>query len=363
MKTKQNNAGFSLLEVVLAMAILAIISIPLLSYFTNSMKYNAMMADKQHATTLAQEVAESLKAEDKLVQKNSSAVYGIPYLTNAGYVLDASSTDTLTSSADGRGEATYYGAASTIGKAYDVKVHVNTNTTQNGTAIPQVYGIDDMRDVLAVDDGQFDQALTYFCAANEAYCESKNPKETPLTEAQVRDRIKRTINISIKKDASYYEVVAEAVYECTDIEGSGSVTSFNQNCELANVRLEDVHAIYLLIDVQKEEDRLSITRGTGVTVEPELHVICQNIDSVPVGYRLIVLSGGITNPVIYTNLGKKGKNGSITNDSLIPFSPQEELVKSGMEVRDVQMQISVYKKGRGLSGDEPYITVNASKGE
>jgi len=39
-----NNGGFSLLEVILAMAILAIISIPLLSYFTQSMKYNAMMA-------------------------------------------------------------------------------------------------------------------------------------------------------------------------------------------------------------------------------------------------------------------------------------------------------------------------------
>lgn len=50
-----------MLEVILAMAILAILSIPLLSYFTQSMKYNAMMADKQHATNLAQEVMEDLK--------------------------------------------------------------------------------------------------------------------------------------------------------------------------------------------------------------------------------------------------------------------------------------------------------------
>ena len=41
MKKQQNNGGFSLLEVILAMAILAILSIPLLSYFTQSMKYNA----------------------------------------------------------------------------------------------------------------------------------------------------------------------------------------------------------------------------------------------------------------------------------------------------------------------------------
>lgn len=61
MKKQQNNGGFSLLEVILAMAILAILSIPLLSYFTQSMKYNAMTADKQHATNLAQEVMEDLK--------------------------------------------------------------------------------------------------------------------------------------------------------------------------------------------------------------------------------------------------------------------------------------------------------------
>ena len=115
MKKKQKNAGFSLVEVVLSMAILAIISIPLLAYFTDSMKYNVMMADKQHATTLAQEVAEQLKAQNKLVIKSAVAggldTYGVSYLTAAGYELDTSSTDTLTSSTDGIGEATYYGAA------------------------------------------------------------------------------------------------------------------------------------------------------------------------------------------------------------------------------------------------------------
>lgn len=70
MKKQQNNGGFSLLEVILAMAILAILSIPLLSYFTQSMKYNAMMADKQHATNLAQEVMEDLKKQPQLDRKS-----------------------------------------------------------------------------------------------------------------------------------------------------------------------------------------------------------------------------------------------------------------------------------------------------
>lgn len=73
-----NNGGFSLLEVILAMAILAIISIPLLSYFTQSMKYNAMMADKQHATNLAQEVLEDLKNQKKLAVVTTGAGFRVP---------------------------------------------------------------------------------------------------------------------------------------------------------------------------------------------------------------------------------------------------------------------------------------------
>ena len=86
MRRKQNNQGFSLLEVVLSMAILAIISIPLLSYFTQSVKYNAKMADKQHATNLGQEIMESLKDQPNLVQNVTDAGLTVPYLTNQGYV-------------------------------------------------------------------------------------------------------------------------------------------------------------------------------------------------------------------------------------------------------------------------------------
>ena len=89
MMKKQKNAGFSLVEVVLSMAILAIISIPLLAYFMDSMKYNTMMADKQHATTLAQEVLEDLKNQDVLLEGSGTAKT-IPYLLGRGYVADAS---------------------------------------------------------------------------------------------------------------------------------------------------------------------------------------------------------------------------------------------------------------------------------
>ena len=368
MKKKQKNAGFSLVEVVLSMAILAIISIPLLAYFTDSMKYNVMMADKQHATTLAQEVAEQLKAQNKLVAKSAVAggldTYGVSYLTAAGYELDTSATDTLTSSTDGIGEATYYGAADKIGEKYDVKVHIDTNTTHNATGISQIYGIDDTRDALVVDDDQFQEAVVYFKAVNEAAVDSGKTGVTSKTEAEIKTDMTRTINITMNKTTTGYEVIADAEYRSTIVDSTDTV--YNQNCELTSVHLKDLHAVYLLLEVSKDKDIVSITKGTGVAITPELHVICQNIDSVPAGYKLQI-TGDIdpaVDPAIYTNLGKNSHNGTITRNSGTPFSVQEDLVANKKEVRDADIQISVYKKGKGnTAGEEPYITVNASKGE
>ena len=110
-----NNGGFSLLEVILAMAILAIISIPLLSYFTQSMKYNAMMADKQHATNLAQEVLEDLKNQKELAVVTTGAGFRVPYLEGKGYTL-LSETPAAAPAPAFQAENVYYAAAGTSGR-------------------------------------------------------------------------------------------------------------------------------------------------------------------------------------------------------------------------------------------------------
>ena len=128
MKKQQNNGGFSLLEVILAMPILAILSIPLLSYFTQSMKYNAMTADKQHATNLAQEVMEDLKKQPQLVEPVSAGGFTVPYLT--GYV-QTGYTPAAAGGSTTAGEVSYYGAADAIGQKYDVEVKVSTDVPEN----------------------------------------------------------------------------------------------------------------------------------------------------------------------------------------------------------------------------------------
>ena len=59
---KQSNKGFTLVEVLVAIVILAIIVVPLLSAFVVSARTNAKARQTMRATTLAQNIMEELKA-------------------------------------------------------------------------------------------------------------------------------------------------------------------------------------------------------------------------------------------------------------------------------------------------------------
>jgi prepilin-type N-terminal cleavage/methylation domain-containing protein len=60
-KRLADNSGFTLVELILTIAILAVVSIPILSYFTDSAKHNAESRKKQNATVEAQDVLEKFK--------------------------------------------------------------------------------------------------------------------------------------------------------------------------------------------------------------------------------------------------------------------------------------------------------------
>lgn len=359
MRRKQNNAGFSLIEVILSMAILAIISIPLLSYFTESMKYNAQMADKQHATTLAQEVLEDLKNQDVLL-KGSGTAKTIPYLLGRGYVADASNN---LGDADGTGNfiggtGVFYGAADAIHEKYDVVVTAQSSTAENTKEIPEISGVDDKWDLLALENGQYEEALTHFCAANSAAGTSG------ITNDKIPEKMERTIGIDIQKDGVYYDVRVSCTYKCTGLSGVDSVDTY-ECTDYEEERLQDVKHIYILYNanLRNQTDTVVITKGIGaLALDPKLALICQNIADIDATYSVNVT--GINGSSVITNLGNNGKGGKVCDQMGVPFTDTNGLVQDKRQIRKITLQVSVFKKGEGnTSGAEPYITVNAAKGE
>lgn len=88
MKTKANQ-GFSLVEVIIAIAILAIVALPLFSSFAQSAKTNAKAREIMNATNLAQNIVEEIKADGVI------AYSGLTQIGTSSYT-DVPISDTLT---------------------------------------------------------------------------------------------------------------------------------------------------------------------------------------------------------------------------------------------------------------------------
>lgn len=364
-----SNAGFSLLEVILSMAILAILSIPLMSYFTQSMKYNAKMADKQHASNLAQEVMENLKNQPNLVQNVDASGFDVPYLAAENYVRD-SYTPAAPGSTGTGGSVDYYGQADAIGEKYDIRVSVSTNNAENVSKVPQVDGIDGTVDVIALENGQLQDALNYFSSKNMGYADEH--KISALSTDEICAKLHRTISITVKADY----VTVECFYRCDGVPGVDADDQY-QCSNYAEEDIENVEHIYLMYEVHQDTDEIELRCDVGVGV-PKLVIVCQNIGDVNTKYpsdkyRLTISpKNGCSMPEIASNLGKKSyenpavKNaGKIWQDSY-PLNNVKALVEKEQGIRKVNIEVSVYKKDKGDETDKDdyrYITVDSAKGE
>lgn len=91
----------------------------------------------------------------------TGAGFRVPYLEGKGYTL-LLETPAAAPAPAFQAKNVYYASAGTSGRAYDVEVSVSTAAAENDTNIPQIEGIDDTKDVVALEHNQLQEAMTYF---------------------------------------------------------------------------------------------------------------------------------------------------------------------------------------------------------
>lgn len=391
----RKNSGFTLIEVILSMAILAVISLPLLKYFTESIRYSQLMEKKQQSTVLAQQIVEQLKAEEVLIGEVGAddlgnPVYSVPVLVGPSPEPSASPNpayyQTVSGSFDSEGRGSMVLMKSD--SDYDVVVSLDTDSVANKIERPIVYSIDDTRDVLAIEKDQLNEAVIYFMAINSAYVSEQNAAKpgaspapglglTVMSKAQIVNNMSRKMTITIDKDASsgHYLVKGSYVYTCVDIEGAGSSSSFTGS-PIIDVKTAELRSIYLLYDALLEESAAAkrTPKKDELTVEnnvpelnffPNLVVVCQNIDETELSaYEFQIKYHGdesLANTKVRTNLnftniknsyGLSGSTDKVTN-----------LSESGYPVRIINITASVYNAGGYAGGQEPYAVFTSTKGE
>lgn len=382
------NGGFSLVEVVISMVILVLISIPLLNYFTDSLKASARMAQRQVATMLAQELTESMKSLERLIQfSEDDDQFGVPLLTDSvedggiGLAIDTVSSDFYSK---GMGEIVFTGPYVTDHGTYDLRITLSTNVSANAVERPMIYGIDDATDVLAVEMDQRTEATIYFMAANSDYCNRFGG--TPLDEAAVRAMTERIINMKIDWDGASYTVKVYYEYTCPGLPGVDDTVVWT-GTDLADARVAELKNIYLLYNksgkTTKPHDTIVIDLTEEAetmlksTAKPELYLVCQDAgvwgalpdptgetDLADAYYQLKLIQTNDYYKIdtFHTNINGTDRTGLLIDKNGGVITNTKGLTGKETPIRLVSIQIEVFT--RDHDDDEPALTViNTTKGE
>lgn len=376
------NAGFTLVEVMLAMAILAILTISLLNYFGTSLAYNTKMAASQKATLLAQEIAEELKGQDTLIQAKtetqpdgtSKDVYTVPYLSE--YEVTQNNLD-----AEGKGDISFKGDADKLNKNYDVTIDIKSEKSAWDKA-KKIYGFDNTNSILAVDENQDDDALLNFKSVYASYCDDykqNNGTEvsTKLTDAEIKAKIKRTIDVEISKGISEteYTVNIKYIYVAAGLNPADSSSSDEKSYNiLSGVKISELKNLFILYHTFNQNDYMNIKNmTTDINIPDKLYLVAQKrsaSDSLPANYKMYITGLNVTK--IYSNIGTGetvSNNSQILKkisetDSGSPITPNKLSDDDFASVHTVNFKVSVYEKGKaGVTGAKPYITIDGTKGE
>lgn len=131
---KQNNKGMTLIELMIAVAILSVAIIPLMNAFVNSMRYSAKGRELQQTTVLAQTIME--KCKGYTVKELDTKMLDHTFLTSATVsadgtkipMTDASTLWGLGAGSPGTDEKYYFiGGVHLENHTYDVSVKINSH--------------------------------------------------------------------------------------------------------------------------------------------------------------------------------------------------------------------------------------------
>lgn len=369
-RLRNNNAGMSLVEVLIAMVMLAVISVPLIKYFTDSMSHSIKTAQKQQATAEAQALMEDLEAQYMLVNEQADAsgnmAYDAYYLIEQGY-SKVTGDSSLGFDPDGVGRQIYRKA----GTDYDYEVIVETDMTFNTTAHPAINAVDDTTDVFAAETNQLTEALLHFQAVNQSYASQNGV--TPLTLDQIKRVMEKTIKVELGKTTSGYTIDVYYEYTCKGRNWPGSPDTYISNSLYVGEKKE-IKNLYILYNrkdcmVQNvpDIDRVVITRDlSAMSACPELYLVCQNAvaDS---NYQIRMTA--LPNQIIHSNIGntsdstkgivKPGAGGYRL--TILPITGDEETL------RIADITVNLYKSGYVADPDPDtatlFVTMSSTKGE
>ncbi len=253
---REDNKGFSLIEVVLAVAILALVTLPIMNYFTYSSQQTFEGRDKQTANMVAESALEELNSYNNYEQieklDEDGGVWTIddsdPTVTKMSRVTSNNGRDydvTATIQYDTYNKETKTIVASGTGDEIDSEF--------NDYEIPQPSEVYSSENVVASEDDQIDGALSEFYLREDA----RVPKSI------IQNQMDRTICIDVSYATTDHSLYRVEVYYRYKYNGD-SVKAHLCDSEIEVDKLENIFVFYNLHKDGVINEEIDVTFGTDI---------------------------------------------------------------------------------------------------
>ena len=359
---KRQSDGFSLVEVIIAIAVLAVIAMSLLLYFSNASRYAEFGKTKQRADMAAQSVVEELAScttfeqiEEKLVEPDDSAwtVVSTPSAGKNNYLLSRKiSVDSMD-----------YKAMVTLDfDSYKATASATTTPVSkfNDYQAPQLEKVYSENNVVLEETDQTDAAVR-----DIFYQVYKNDKT--ITTAAIRDGLGRVLHIDMMPytgdpdSADLYLVRGRYEYQYEKAGVTYQCEMSVKDVKIEEDKLQKIYLFYRPVNSILNEETLDIT-ATGMPAGFDLskfsfYAVLQQEETVtpPYGYHLEITSAGNPTTDVLKNKVYCNTEGSAgSSDGLIIHKPKDRIATVTVEV--------YYEDETDFNEENRIIRVQTSKG-
>lgn len=344
-----NNQGFSLVELMVSIVILAIVIVPLLNNFVISARVSARAKKVQNETILAQSILEDMKTKS---------------------ILDIESEYADSSGIVPIGSEQIYAKKDKIyhGNEYDVLITLDDSSYifedamnpggekigYNTFKMPMISDIDSGKNIVVVDQYETDMAVVSLYRNHIIYCEEQNKSNKdvvgyhpiiPSNELEIRNSLKRDMSIDITTDGSTIYVKVELKYSCaSSILGSDSVSYIVED-KIFTDSMEGIYLFYVPI----YSDTLSIRKDSSITREIDIYVVRQTPATVIVSIPEQIIGTIPYGISLYSNV-------------TYGIGSKELVKKESAKSRIYNVKVQLFRGGENFSPEHLCVELNTTKG-
>ena len=319
---RRQSQGFSLIEVLIAIAVLGVVAMALLSFFSSANFYSSTGKSTQKADMAGQSVLEELNACSTFEEIETNLIAA----TGSAWKLETQNDKKSTLRKDLSVDGSDYQAKVTLDYEYST-TDMNGDETKsrfNNYKKPELKELYSPRNVVLAESDQFSTAVSHFYY-----------KDTSVSKSTIESAMTRDMILDVSKDAEkpeLYRVKASYQYHYN---GGDFVTVVKEEKAEAE-SLENIYLLYnwLRGDILKEPvtvnlDGLSMEEAKKIT----LYFICQKgAVNPPANYQLDI-----------TGSGNFLQLGYVTNGASAPaVSSRDDIVSHTTGKRIATVTVDIY---------------------